>query len=231
MSRKILEALRKEAGSVLAFLPGVAEIRKVEELLREQLASVSDLKPDSIILAPLYGDLTREQQDQAISPAAPEQRKVVLATNVAETSLTIEGIRIVVDSGLMRESRFDPNSGMNRLETCRISQASATQRSGRAGRLSEGNCLRLWSEGRQRSLSGKTTPEILRSDLAPLALELALWGVSDPTDLCWLDLPPRALWPRPKPFYNNWVPSTRICVLLHTAVPCLPLAATRASPI
>ncbi|WP_444922391.1 ATP-dependent helicase HrpB [Microbulbifer sp. CnH-101-G] len=190
MSRKILEALRKEAGSVLAFLPGVAEIRKVEELLREQLASVSDLKPDSIILAPLYGDLTREQQDQAISPAAPDQRKVVLATNVAETSLTIEGIRIVVDSGLMRESRFDPNSGMNRLETCRISQASATQRSGRAGRLSEGHCLRLWTEGRQRSLSGKTTPEILRSDLAPLALELAQWGVSDPTDLCWLNLPP-----------------------------------------
>jgi ATP-dependent helicase HrpB len=190
MSRKILEALRKESGSVLAFLPGVSEIRKVEELLREQLASAADLKPDSIILTPLYGDLTREQQDQAIAPAAPDQRKVVLATNVAETSLTIEGIRIVVDSGLMRESRFDPNSGMNRLETCRISQASATQRSGRAGRLSEGFCLRLWSEGRQRCLSSKNTPEIIRSDLAPLALELAQWGVSDPTDLSWLDLPP-----------------------------------------
>ncbi|WP_299587311.1 ATP-dependent helicase HrpB [uncultured Microbulbifer sp.] len=190
MVRKIVEALREDEGSLLAFLPGVGEIRQVETLLREQLTYGNQANADTIAITPLYGDLTREQQDQAISPAGPGQRKVVLATNVAETSLTIEGIHLVVDSGLMRESRFDPNSGMNRLETCRISQASATQRSGRAGRLSAGRCLRLWSEGRQPNLSSKNTPEILRSDLAPLALELAQWGVSEPSELRWLDLPP-----------------------------------------
>ncbi|MFA0812767.1 ATP-dependent helicase HrpB [Microbulbifer epialgicus] len=189
MARKIVECIRTNDGSLLAFLPGVREIRLVEALLLERFSGEDHAFSD-IVIAPLYGDLSREQQDQAITPAKPGKRKIVLATNVAETSLTIEGIRMVVDSGLMRESRFDPNSGMNRLVTGRISQASATQRSGRAGRLSAGHCLRLWSEGRQRSLSMKNTPEILRSDLAPVALELAQWGVSDAAELQWLDLPP-----------------------------------------
>ncbi|MCO1335426.1 ATP-dependent helicase HrpB [Microbulbifer sp. OS29] len=188
MTRKIEESMRHEEGSLLAFLPGVAEIRQVESLLRERFAT--DARCGDTIIAPLFGDLTREQQDQAISPCAPGKRKIVLATNVAETSLTIEGIRIVVDSGLMRESRFNPNSGMNHLITSNISQASATQRAGRAGRLSAGYCLRLWSEGQQQSLSTKNTPEIQRSDLAPLALELAKWGVSDARELHWLETPP-----------------------------------------
>ncbi|WP_237065158.1 ATP-dependent helicase HrpB [Microbulbifer guangxiensis] len=185
MTRQIVEWLKRETGSLLAFLPGVWEIRKVEGLLREQLADRAD-----ITVAPLYGNLTRQQQDTAIAPAPAGQRKVVLATNVAETSLTIEGIRIVVDSGLMRESRFDPNTGMNRLVTTRISRASATQRSGRAGRLCEGVSVRLWTESQQDTLARKNTAEILLSDLSPLMLELAQWGVTDPGELRWLDLPP-----------------------------------------
>ena len=185
MARQIAQLLDEQEGSLLAFLPGVGEIKKVEQLLKEQLG-----ERDDIILAPLYGDLNRQQQDLAISPAPGGRRKVVLATNVAETSLTIEGIRMVVDSGLMRESRFDPNTGMNRLVTASISQASATQRCGRAGRLSEGMCLRLWSESRQQGLASKNTPEILLSDLAPLMLELAQWGVRAVDELRWLDLPP-----------------------------------------
>ncbi|MCK7596960.1 ATP-dependent helicase HrpB [Microbulbifer sp. CAU 1566] len=185
MSRKIAELMEREDGSLLAFLPGVGEIRKVESLLLEALGNRSDT-----LIAPLYGDLSKQQQDAAIAPSPGGQRKIVLATNVAETSLTIEGIRMVVDSGLMRESRFDPNTGMNRLVTTSISQASATQRTGRAGRLSEGVCLRLWSESRQRQLPAKNTPEILLSDLAPVMLELAQWGVSEVGELNWLDLPP-----------------------------------------
>ncbi|WP_444957457.1 ATP-dependent helicase HrpB [Microbulbifer sp. ZKSA002] len=188
MASKVVASLGKQEGSVLAFLPGVAEIKQVESLLEERLSE--ETEKGRIIIAPLFGDLSREQQGQAIAPAAPGTRKIVLATNVAETSLTIEGIRIVIDSGLMRESRFNPNCGMNRLVTSSISQASATQRTGRAGRLSAGYCLRLWSEGRQRSLSAKNTAEITRSDLAPLALELAKWGVTDVSELNWLDTPP-----------------------------------------
>lgn len=185
MANQIVAWLGRESGSLLAFLPGVGEIRKVETFLREHLAG-----QDEIIIAPLYGDLTRQQQDAAIAPAPSGKRKVVLATNVAETSLTIEGIRIVADSGLMRESRFDPNTGMNRLVTARISRASATQRSGRAGRTSEGISVRLWSESQQDALPAKNTPEILLSDLAPLMLELAQWGVRQVDELRWLDLPP-----------------------------------------
>ncbi|WP_444930849.1 ATP-dependent helicase HrpB [Microbulbifer sp. SSSA002] len=188
MARKIVQSLHREDGSILAFLPGVAEIKQVEAFLHERFSGDDNYR--DIIIAPLFGDLSREQQDQAIAPAAKGQRKIVLATNVAETSLTIEGIRIVIDSGLMREARFNPNCAMNRLVTSHISQASATQRTGRAGRLSAGYCLRLWSEGRQRSLSAKNTPEIKRSDLAPLALELAKWGVTDVSELNWLDTPP-----------------------------------------
>ncbi|WP_323844497.1 ATP-dependent helicase HrpB [Microbulbifer magnicolonia] len=185
MARKIVECMELETGSLLAFLPGVGEIRQVEALLNEQLAGRSE-----IAIAPLYGDLSKQQQDAAIAPSPPGERKIVLATNVAETSLTIDGIRMVVDAGLMRESRFDPNTGMNRLVTTHISQASAIQRCGRAGRLSEGLCLRLWSESRQDGLAAKNTPEILLSDLAPLTLELAQWGVTDVTELRWLDVPP-----------------------------------------
>ncbi|MGL6159491.1 ATP-dependent helicase HrpB [Microbulbifer sp.] len=185
MARKIVEWMNVEDGSLLGFLPGVGEIRQVEERLREQLADRKE-----ITIAPLYGDLSKQQQDTAIAPSPPGRRKIVLATNVAETSLTIEGIRMVVDSGLMRESRFDPNTGMNRLVTTNISQASATQRCGRAGRLSEGQCLRLWSESRQQGLAPKNAPEILISDLAPLVLELAHWGVREVDELRWLDPPP-----------------------------------------
>ncbi|WP_237054915.1 ATP-dependent helicase HrpB [Microbulbifer sediminum] len=187
MARKISELLAESSGSLLAFLPGVGEIRRVEALLAER---AGDEAFSGVDIAPLYGDLGREQQDAAIAPAPEGRRKIVLATNVAETSLTIEGISLVVDSGLMRESRFDPNTGMNRLETTTISRASATQRRGRAGRLGPGTCLRLWSESRHQGLPAKNTPEILNSDLAPLVLELAQWGVCDPDELHWLDLPP-----------------------------------------
>ncbi|HYD31963.1 MAG TPA: ATP-dependent helicase HrpB [Azospirillaceae bacterium] len=182
----IRRALAEEPGNVLVFLPGVGEIRRTEAIL-----AGSRLGPD-IVLAPLYGDLTADAQDRAIQPSPPGRRKVVLSTAIAETSLTIEGIRIVVDSGLMRVPRFDPRSGMTRLETIKVSQASAEQRRGRAGRLEPGVCYRLWPEPQQRALAAFNTPEILEADLAPLALELAQWGVGDPASLPWLDSPPAA---------------------------------------
>jgi ATP-dependent helicase HrpB len=182
----VRRALAEEPGNVLVFLPGVAEIRRVERLLRE-----ADCGP-GVLIAPLYGDLPQEQQDQAIGPTPPGRRKVVLSTSIAETSLTIEGIRVVVDAGLMRVSRFDPGSGMTRLETVKVSQASADQRRGRAGRLEPGVCYRLWPEAAHRALLPHTPPEMLAADLAPLALELAQWGVADPADLSWLDPPPAA---------------------------------------
>ena len=143
----IHRALRDDEGDLLVFLPGAAEIRRVESLLSGKVDAQ---------LHPLYGDLPREAQDSAIAPAPPGQRKVVLATNIAETSLTIEGVRVVIDSGLERRNLFDPRSGMNRLETVPISQASADQRRGRAGRLAPGLCYRLWTEARQRSLAAHT---------------------------------------------------------------------------
>src|SRR5258707_2109129 len=177
-------ALAAEGGSALVFLPGIGEIRRVEERL-------TGLATD-IDVAPLYGDLSPAEQDRAISPSPPGRRKVVLATAIAETSLTIEGVRLVIDSGLMRMPRFSPRSGMTRLETVRVSQASADQRRGRAGRLEPGICYRLWSEESQRGLLPFTPPEILDADLAPLALELAAWGVSDVASLPWLTPPPAA---------------------------------------
>ncbi|KAA0592269.1 ATP-dependent helicase HrpB [Azospirillum lipoferum] len=182
----VRRALREEPGNALVFLPGVGEIRRVQSLLDQ-----SDLGPNTVI-APLYGDLSAEAQDRAISPTPPGQRKIVLATSIAETSLTIEGIRIVVDSGLMRVPRFDPRGGMTRLATVKVSQASAEQRRGRAGRLEPGVCYRLWPEATHKALAPFTTPEIADADLAPLALELAVWGVSDPASLSWLDQPPAA---------------------------------------
>jgi ATP-dependent helicase HrpB len=180
----VRRALGEESGSALVFLPGVGEIRRVEERLQ-------GLGPD-LDIAPLYGDLSPQDQDRAIAPSPAGRRKIVLATSIAETSLTIEGVRIVVDSGLMRVPRFSPRSGMERLETVRVSQASADQRRGRAGRLEPGVCYRLWPEEAQRGLLPFTPPEILDADLAPLALELAAWGVSDATALPWLTPPPAA---------------------------------------
>lgn len=178
----IRQALTHEAGSALVFLPGVGEIRRVEE----RLAGL----PPNVDIAPLYGDLSPAEQDRAISPSPAGRRKVVLATSIAETSLTIEGVRLVVDGGLMRVPRFSPRSGMTRLETVRVSQASADQRCGRAGRLAPGVCFRLWTEEAQRGLLPFTPPEILDADLAPLALELAAWGVSDASTPPWLTPPP-----------------------------------------
>ena len=182
----VLDALEREEGDVLVFLPGAGEIRRVESLLAER-----ELRPN-VIVAPLYGMLPREAQDLAIRPSANGTRKVVLATSIAETSLTIEGVRVVIDSGLSRVPRFSPRSGMTRLETVRVSRASADQRRGRAGRLAPGVCYRLWAEQEQHHLLAQTPPEILGADLAPLALDLAAAGVDNPADLRWIDPPPAA---------------------------------------
>ena len=176
----IRRALAEEGGSVLAFLPGEREIRRVADRLGYIAATIH----------PLYGALPPRAQDEAIRPAAPGTRKVVLATSIAETSLTIEGVRVVVDAGLARVARFDPRTGMSRLETVRAGRASVDQRRGRAGRLEPGICYRLWSEAAQRALLPALPPEILVADLAPLALDLAVWGTSDPSSLSWLDPPP-----------------------------------------
>jgi ATP-dependent helicase HrpB len=187
VARLTLRALREETGDVLVFLPGAREIRRVGELLgAEGLAA-------DVRVVPLYGDLAGEQQDAALVPAPPGIRKVVLATNIAETSLTIPGVRVVVDSGLARRALFDPASGMSALVTRRISRASAEQRQGRAGRLGPGVCYRAWSEGAHASLAPFTPPEIVEADLAPLALELSRWGARDAGTLAWLDPPPAAM--------------------------------------
>ena len=183
VARQVLAALRDEEGSILVFLPGAGEIRLVQSLLEAPL-------DESVLLAPLYGQLSAQAQDAAIQPAAAGRRKVVLATAIAETSLTIEGIRVVIDAGLTRQLRFDPNTGLSQLVTVPVSQASAEQRCGRAGRLQAGVCYRLWSQ--QQTLLARSTPEILQADLTPLVLELAQWGVRDVAQLRWLDLPPAA---------------------------------------
>ena len=181
--RVIRRALAEAAGDMLVFLPGAGEIRRVQGMLGGVDANVD--------LLPLYGELAPGEQDAALKPAKPGRRKIVLATNIAETSLTIEGVRIVVDAGLERRSLFDPASGMNRLELQRISRASAEQRAGRAGRTAPGVCYRLWGEGGERSLAAYAPPEVCVSDLAPLALDLAVWG-TDADQLRWLDPPPAA---------------------------------------
>jgi ATP-dependent RNA helicase HrpB len=187
VARLALRALREESGDLLVFLPGAREIRRVQELLE------AGSPGPGVRVLPLYGDLAGEQQDAALAPAAPGTRKVVLATNIAETSLTIPGVRVVVDSGLARRARFDPASGMSALVTRRISRASAEQRQGRAGRLAPGVCYRAWSAGAHESLAAFTPPEIVEADLAPLALELASWGARDAGALAWLDAPPAAM--------------------------------------
>jgi ATP-dependent helicase HrpB len=183
----VQKALIEESGDILVFLPGAREIRRVRGFLE-----TAALAPATRVL-PLFGDLASADQDAALAPGAPGTRKIVLATNIAETSLTIEGVRIVVDSGLVRRLVFDPATGMSRLETERISRASAEQRQGRAGRLTSGVCYRAWSAEAHKSLAAFTPPEILAADLAPLALDLALWGVRDANDLKWIDPPPEAM--------------------------------------
>ena len=186
MAAAIRRALSAESGSILAFLPGQAEIRRTAGLLGETLSD------PTIDLAPLYGAMDQRAQDLAVQPAAPGRRKVVLATAIAETSLTIEGVRVVVDSGLARVPRYEPDTGVTRLETVRVSRASADQRRGRAGRTEPGICYRLWDEPQTLSLAPFNTPEIRAADLSGLVLDLASWGVADPAALRWLDPPPAA---------------------------------------
>ncbi|MFZ4833443.1 ATP-dependent helicase HrpB [Rouxiella sp. Mn2063] len=187
VARIVSRLMAENSGSMLLFLPGVAEIHRVQNLLVERVSTEIDL-------CPLYGALTLDQQQKAIQPAATGRRKLVLATNIAETSLTIEGIRLVVDSGLERSAQFDPRSGLTRLVTQRISQASMTQRAGRAGRLEPGLCWHLFSKDQAERASQQGEPEILHSDLSSLWLELLQWGCQEPTQLTWLDCPsPQAL--------------------------------------
>jgi ATP-dependent helicase HrpB len=184
-ARAVRRALEEAQGDALVFLPGAGEIRRTHARLTE--AGL----PAGVELHALYGELAPGEQDQALAPARPGRRKVVLATNIAETSLTIEGVRIVVDTGLERRNVFDPASGMSRLETQRIARASAEQRAGRAGRTSPGVCYRLWSESAERSLAPYSSPEIAVADLTPLTLDIAAWGTAA-EDLRWLDPPPAA---------------------------------------
>jgi ATP-dependent helicase HrpB len=179
-SKAVLKAMKEETGNILVFLPGEGEIRKTEALLENQT---------NAMICPLYGALPPKDQDAAINPPPPGTRKVVLATTIAETSLTIEGIRIVIDCGLKRVARFDNMRGMSRLETVRVSRASAIQRMGRAGRLEDGVCYQLWPSAETQALMDRDRPEILDADLTPLALELAAWGVKKPADLQLLDHP------------------------------------------
>jgi ATP-dependent helicase HrpB len=184
MAETIAMALRADPGSVLAFLPGAAEIRRTQNFLTERVHDAS------IEIVPLFGALEASAQDRAIAPAPKGHRKVVLATSIAETSLTIEGVRIVVDCGLARVPRYEPDIGLTRLETVRASRAAVDQRRGRAGRTEPGVCYRLWDEPQTASFAAYTQPEILSADLSSLVLDLAQWGVSDPATLAFLDPPP-----------------------------------------
>src|SRR6516225_2161633 len=180
----VQRALRGDIGSILAFLPGQAEIRRTETRLREEVAD------PAVDIHPLYGALEAEVQDHAIAPAPPGRRKIVLATSIAETSLTIDGVRVVIDSGLARVPRYEPDVGLTRLETVRVSRAAADQRRGRAGRIEPGVCYRLWEEPQTAALEPYGQPEILAADLSSLVLDLAQWGVADPATLVFLDPPP-----------------------------------------
>lgn len=192
MADAIASALRADSGSVLAFLPGAAEIRRTQNFLAERVQDAS------IEIVPLFGALDAAVQDRAISPAPKGMRKVVLATSIAETSLTIEGVRIVVDSGLARVPRYEPDIGLTRLETVRAARAAVDQRRGRAGRTEPGICYRLWDEPQTASLAPYTQPEILSADLSSLVLDLAQWGVADPAALSFLDPPPAPAWKEAK---------------------------------
>ncbi len=187
-TRAILRALAEERGSILVFLPGQGEIQRVAAQLAERR-----LDP-SVDIAPLFGAMERKDQDLAVAPAAPGRRKVTLATAIAETSLTIEGVRVVIDSGLSRVAKFEPDLGLTRLETVRAARASVDQRRGRAGRTEPGVCYRLWDEAATVSLPAFAAPEILAADLSSLVLDLRSWGVDDPAKLAWLDAPPQPAW-------------------------------------
>ena len=186
MADAVMRALREESGSILAFLPGQSEIRRVEERLKERISD------PSIVLAPLYGAMDMKAQDLALEPAPRGLRKVVLATSIAETSITIEGVRVVIDSGLARVPRFEADVGVTRLETVRVSRAAADQRRGRAGRTEPGVCFRLWDEPQTQSLTAYAEPEIRSADLAALLLDCAEWGTADPRSLSWIDPPSTA---------------------------------------
>lgn len=180
----IRQSLAKDTGSLLVFLPGMADIRRLERVLVE-----AKLGP-SVLIAPLHGDLPQTMQDLAVRPADPGRRKVVLASSIAETSLTIDGVQVVIDAGRLRIPRFDPRSGLTRLETVRVTRDSAEQRRGRAGRLAPGICYRMWTEKEHATLTAHRQPEILEADLTSLILDLAQWGTQDPTELSWLTPPP-----------------------------------------
>ncbi len=182
----VQRALRADPGSLLVFLPGAAEIRRTETLLKEQV------RDPNVDIVALFGALDARDQDRAISPAPPGRRKVVLATSIAETSLTIEGVRVVIDSGLSRVPRYEPDVGLTRLETVRVSRAAADQRRGRAGRTEPGVCYRLWDEPQTGSFDAYTRPEILSADLSSFMLDLAQWGASDASKLAFIDPPPQA---------------------------------------
>lgn len=184
VTRAVIEALTRHSGDVLVFLPGEAEIRRVQTTLQEAGPG------PGVRVTPLYGNLPSSAQDLALLPCPASERKVVLATAIAETSLTVEGVQVVIDSGLMRAPRFSPRTGMTRLETLAVSRAAADQRRGRAGRLGPGVCYRLWTKEEDARLEPSSKPEILEADLAPLALELAAWGSAEPEALRWLDAPP-----------------------------------------
>jgi ATP-dependent helicase HrpB len=183
VSRAIIEAHKTEDGSILAFLPGQSEILRTAERLTGKFA------PDTDVI-PLFGNLSQKEQDAAIKPAKNGRRKIVLATSIAETSITIDGVRVVIDSGLQRLPVFEPSTGITRLETVKVSRASADQRAGRAGRTQPGVAIRLWHQGQTAALPAFTPPQILSSDLSSLALDLAHWGVNDPSSLAFLDQPP-----------------------------------------
>jgi len=184
MASLIRRALDEETGSVLAFLPGEGEIRRTAAALEDAHL------PSDVVIAPLFGALSHDEQQRAVDPPPAGIRKIVLATTIAETSLTIEGVRVVVDCGYKRAPRFDTRRGMTQLVTVRVSRAAAEQRRGRAGRLGPGVCYRLWTAPEDRGLKAFDDPEIIQADLAPLALDLTAWGVADPAALSWLTPPP-----------------------------------------
>ncbi|MBU3671245.1 MAG: ATP-dependent helicase HrpB [Sinobacteraceae bacterium] len=185
----IRRALREQEGDILVFLPGAGEIRRVESMLRQDEGRLDP----QVEVFPLYGELDPAAQDAALAESSKSARRIILATNIAETSLTLPRIRVVIDSGLVRRAAFDPVSGMSRLETRRISCASADQRAGRAGRVAAGVCYRLWGAGAERTLAAYTPAEMLEADLMPLALDLACWGAAPEGGLRWLDAPPVAV--------------------------------------
>lgn len=195
MANAIKKALRENKGDILAFLPGAGEILRTQEILEQENAEIS--------VQPLYGDLSQQKQQEAILPNPNGRRKVVLATSIAETSLTIEGITVVIDSGYARSPRFDIQTGLTRLETIKVTKDAADQRSGRAGRLGPGTCYRLWSESSHIHLIPNRKPEILEADLAPLMLELSQWGIQNINELLWLTPPPQAAVSQAKELLNQ----------------------------